>query len=119
MSNEVRKIDRADWLKEGEERFGEDVFDWKFVCPNCDHIQSARDFRELHDLGLFKGSPDIAFFACIGRFDTRIPPAKVGTLGDPREYCNYTLGGLIPLNKTIVVDPDSTEHNVFEFAEAS
>ena len=64
-------------------------------------------------------SPEIAWFSCIGRW-LDIPDEKVGTIFDKdkgKQPCNYTLGGLIRLAKTIVIDPEGNEHRVFEFAE--
>lgn len=115
--DKVRKINKLDWLKEGKERFGEDPKAWKFVCPNCGNIQTIQDFIDLRDHDIEVQDAQVAYYSCIGRYDTRIPRAKIGTLGDPKEYCNYTLGGLITLNKTVVIDGKGKENRVFEFAE--
>jgi len=115
-SQEVLRITVKEWMKKGKSLFGKDARLWKFRCANCGHVQSMADFIALREAGLFEGDPQVAYFSCIGRFDTRLPSSKVGTLGDPKEYCNYTLGGLIPLNKTIVLGGD-VELSVFEFAD--
>ncbi|KKN00871.1 hypothetical protein LCGC14_1133440 [marine sediment metagenome] len=115
---DAREIPFEEWKKEGEKLFGDDPLKWKFVCPNCGHVQTMQDFVELHRLKIYKGkSPEVAYFSCIGRFDTRIPRIKIGTLGEPKEYCDYTLGGLIPLVRTVLIT-QGDKQNVFEFAAA-
>ncbi len=114
-----REIPIEQWLSEAEALFGEDQKLWRFVCVNCGHVQSIGDFVELRDAGMKDLDPQTAYLSCIGRFDKRIRPEDIGTLGDAagKKCCNYTLGGLIPLNSTIVVDKDGGKHNVFEFAD--
>ena len=118
---EIKEMTYADWAAEGKRRFGEDCMNWRFVCCNCGHVQAISDFRELHVLGKFPGTPSDAYFSCIGRFDDRIPRNQIGELGDTegKEYCNYTLGGLIKLNKLVVITEDGERNPVFEFAEAT
>ena len=50
-----------DWHNEARKRFGNNVGEWKFVCPSCGHITSIQDWR---DVGA--GDGEIAF-SCIGR----------------------------------------------------
>lgn len=114
---EPRRVSKDEWLREGAAKFGDDPRDWQFVCPNCKHIQTIGDFIRLRAAGEFEGSPEVAYYACMGRYDKRIPEGKVGTLGDPKEYCDYTLGGFFPLTKTVVIDDEGKEKRVFEFAE--
>jgi len=118
---EMKEMKYEDWMAEGKRRFGEDFMDWRFVYCNCGHVQAISDFRELHLLGKFKGSPNDAYFSCVGRFDDRIPRSQIGELGDTegKKYCNYTLGGLLVLNKLVVVMEDGKRNPVFEFAEAT
>lgn len=118
---EMKEMTRDDWMLEGKRRFGEDFMDWRFVCCNCGHVQAISDFSELSRKGIFKGGPSDAYFSCIGRFDDRIPRSQIGELGDTKgkKYCNYTLGGLITLNKLVVLAEDGKRHPVFEFAEAT
>lgn len=117
--NDVREIPIKIWLAEGEKLFGKDEKDWKFVCPNCGHIQSGKDFIELNKKGIsdIKAST-VVYFSCIGRFDTRIPEDKIGTIYDKKKKrpCNYTNGGLFNFAKTIVVDENGKRTSVFEFA---
>ena len=117
-TEEVKEMSFDEWEEKGKQLFGDDPTKWRFQCPNCGHVQTMRDFIDLHDLGIYQGkSPETAYFSCIGRFDTRIPRRKIGTLGDPKEYCNYTLGGLLPLVKTVVIGEDARHHRVFEFED--
>lgn len=121
--SEIKKITIEEWLKEGKELFGPDKRDWKFICPNCGHIQSGRDFMELNRLKISDvEASTVVFFSCIGRFDTRIPEEKIGTIYDnepKKQPCNYTNGGLFCLAKLIVINPDGKETSVFEFARES
>jgi hypothetical protein len=112
------EIPLDNWLARAEALFGKDKKNWKFKCPNCGHIQSVGDFVELNKLGISDVEPDgVAYFSCIGRYDTRIK--QPGTIfkdkkGSP---CNYTLGGLFCFAKTFVIDSEEKRHPVFEFAE--
>ena len=118
-SPDLRKTPVAEWIKEAEKLFGPDKKRWKFKCPSCEHIQTPGDFIEMNKKQGLDLSPEIAWFSCIGRW-LDIPDEKVGTIFDKdkgKQPCNYTLGGLIRLAKTIVIDPEGNEHRVFEFAE--
>jgi len=116
-SKEVKKIATADWLAKGTELFGDDPKLWRFVCPNCKHVQSIADFIALREAVGYEGEVQNAYYSCIGRYDTRIPEKDIGTLtANPKSPCDYTLGGLICLAKTIVVDDEGKENPVFEFA---
>ena len=112
----IRRIDVKDWMAEGKALFGDEPLDWKFVCPNCGHIQTMRDFLELREAGIYKKTLQQAYYSCIGRFDTRIKEKDVGTILDRKSPCNYTLGGLFPFCKTVVIDEEGKENLVFEFA---
>jgi hypothetical protein len=106
------KITHADWLAEGERRFGKNPSDWKFVCPSCGHIQAIGDFRQYKERG---ATPATAAQLCIGRFtgaEGAFDPAK-------HKPCNYTVNGLLCLAKTVVVMDDGVEQAVFDFAEAA
>ena len=106
------KITHADWLAEGERRFGKNTDAWKFVCPSCGHIQAIGDFRQHKDRG---ATPDTASQLCIGRF--------TGAEGafDPRSTSPATTPstGLICLAKTVVVMENGAQQPVFDFAEAA
>lgn len=116
--DDLKEIPLEDWLAEGERLFGPDKKQWKWKCPNCGHVQSIADFIELRDLKILDPKFDpgqVAYYSCIGRFDTRIPEEDVGQIGDKKSPCNYTLCGLFVFAKTFVVN-ESGSHPVFEFA---
>lgn len=89
-----------EWYAEGKRLFGEDVMQWRFVCPSCGHIASVQDWKDA-------GAPEGAVaFSCVGRW-----------MGSEKEIfdksggpCNYAGGGLFGLNP-IKVDDQS----VFDF----
>lgn len=115
----VKRLSQDEWLAKGKELFGDDPRQWKFRCACCGHVQTMGDFIELQKLGLWHRDIDIqkAYHSCIGRYDPRIPHKALGKLdGQGKSPCDYTLGGLICLAKTVVVDGDGKEHKVFEFA---
>ncbi len=89
--------------KKGEELFGEKARNWEFVCPNCQTVQSGKNFL---DLGM-KGEEIQKYigFSCIGRFN------------DCKTGCDWTLGGLFQCHKMIVIDEKGKEHPRFEFNE--
>jgi hypothetical protein len=102
---------RPEWLKKGKDLFGEDFRDWKFVCPICGTIQSARDFFaagvEAEKVSSYLG------FSCIGRFTKAGPYKKEGP---QQKGCDWTLGGLFHLHRVEVTDEEGKVHPVFEFA---
>lgn len=83
------------WEKRGIELFGEDKKKWKYICPSCKHIQTAKDFIKI------KEKPENAGFNCIGRFKKGIG-------------CDWSLGVLFSIHKITVVK-DSIPHPTFEF----
>jgi hypothetical protein len=98
---------KTEWLARGEELFGKDVRTWRFVCPNCGHIQTANDF-------IAAGVPNPEgkfYFSCIGRWT-----GGPGIIGNGKAPCDYTLGGLFVFNTVTVIDNGATTP-VFAFAE--
>ena len=64
QGDNVKHITKKEWESEGEALFGDNMMDWKFVCPNCGNIQSPEDFKKFK----YKGAkPSDAYFRCIGR----------------------------------------------------
>jgi len=100
-------ISQEEWEAEGEKLFGPDKIQWKFVCPNCGNVQCSEDFRKYKDVG---ATPSDAYFNCIGRF---MGP-DVGTLGDGKSPCDYSLGGLFILSKIVIRTPYGMQ-KVFDF----
>jgi hypothetical protein len=105
------RILRSEWLEKGKELFGEDFWDWEFVCPVCGTIQSAIDFFEAKvesaRISNYLG------FSCIGRFTGAGPYKKNGP---QQKGCDWTLGGLFHLHRLEVIDEQGVIHPVFEFA---
>lgn len=104
---EKKRYTWEEFVAEGKRRFGEDMMDWKFVCPSCGHVTAIRDWQKA---GAEEG--EVAF-SCVGR---HISGSK-DILCQPPGPCNYAGGGLFLLNPVIVVR-DGIEHNMFDFAEA-
>lgn len=96
-------------MAEGRTRFGEQMRDWRFVCPACGHTASGEDYKAA-------GAPMGAIaFSCIGRWREGSRDAFTGSGPGP---CNYAGGGMFGLNPVVVVE-DGKEHRVFEFAEVA
>lgn len=116
----LKEISVKDWLIQGERLFGADKKQWKWKCCNCGHVQSISDFLELKKLGIIKAETDVGtlvYYSCIGRYDTRIPENDVGTIGNKKSPCDYTLGGLFCFANTFVINESGERVPVFEFAE--
>lgn len=103
LDGKTKVVKIKDWHKELIARFGKNHKDWKFICPACGHIQSISDFMEI-DI-----DPNYAYSNCIGRHTGRND--KTG-----KEGCNYTINGLISLNKTTVINENYIPVKVFEMA---
>ncbi len=89
-----KDITQEQWLEEGRQLFGNDMKQWKFVCPNCGNVQTSQDFR---DRGIDPNGK--VFYSCIGRFSNRL---ERGTIGDNKSPCDYTLGGLFVFSSKFV-----------------
>lgn len=95
------KIKQEDWFAKGEELFGKDIRNWKFVCPMCKTVQTP---QELLDLGISdEEARGLTAFSCIGRFTKD-------------KGCDWTLGGLFQIHEMEVILSDGMSHPVFEFA---
>lgn len=102
----MKQMTLEEYMAEAEKRFGENRLDWKFVCPKCKTVQSARDFKEAGaSQELTEG---YIGFSCIGRI---IPPEK--EIG-----CDWTLGGLFQFHDLEIIKEDGTTVPRFELAEA-
>lgn len=115
----IKELSVKDWREEGIRLFGTSISkDWKWKCSNCGHVQTIADFIELRDLGILPAGTDVGqlvYFSCIGRFDTRIPKEKVGTVWDKKSPCNYTLGGLFVFTDIFVISETGKRIPVFDF----
>jgi hypothetical protein len=102
-------MQHADWLAEGEQRFGADTMQWRFKCPSCGHVASVQDWL---DAG---APPGTVAFSCVGRYTGADGSNAFKHAGGP---CNYTSGGLFVINRLSVMKEDGKLTPVFEFAEA-
>ncbi|MCB5309238.1 VVA0879 family protein [Yersinia massiliensis] len=85
--------------------------DYAFKCPMCSTIQSARDFIRANVGTDFDSIQKHLGFNCIGRFTGKGSP----TVEKGKNHgCNWTLGGLLDLNKLEVLTPDGIKHPHFE-----
>jgi predicted RNA-binding Zn-ribbon protein involved in translation (DUF1610 family) len=100
---------RDDWLAEAKRLFGPDARDWKFKCPACGHVQTARDFKAAN------ADPNQVYFNCLGRYLPNPRSAFGHNRKDaPKQPCDYTSGGLLRIGRQ--VEMDGKVHNVFPFA---
>ena len=105
---DITHYEREEWFDEGTRRFGDNLLQWRFVCPVCGHVASAMNYIEA-------GAPgSAAGFACIGRWIKGARDALAG--GDAPGPCNYSGGGLFRLNP-VHVHADGGVVEVFDFAE--
>ena len=92
----MKEMTLKEYMTEAEKRFGKNRLDWKFICPRCKTVQSARDFKEAgasQDL-----TESYIGFSCIGRITP--PEKKIG--------CDWTLGGLFLIHDLEIVKEDGT-----------
>ena len=104
------KYTLIEWREEGNRRFGDDIEDWKFVCPACGRVNTGQEFK---DLG---ATPDDSYTTCIGRHNGKgVTPNK----SDPKYGCDWAAFGLFgTMGKgDIVVTDDGKETHIFAFAE--
>lgn len=104
---------KAEWMAEGERRFGPDYFHWKFVCPICGNVSEVSQYK---DAGA--SDPNSAYQNCIGRFTgtkNKAFPSEGEKRGKP---CNYALYGLLRLPGVIVIDEDHENRETLAFAFA-
>lgn len=106
------KMTYEDWMAKGKELFGDDMLQWKFVCPGCGQVQTAEDFRPYKDKG---ASPESARIECIGRYTNGKSWAfrnhKDRT--QPCDYAGYGFFNICP----VVVATEGGEIYSFAFAE--
>lgn len=95
-----------EWVAEARRLFGPSAKNWKFKCCNCGHEQTIADFIAA---GIEEPNAKV-YFSCIGRWTN-----GKGTMMNKEKPCNYTLGGLLPLNEVQVKDEDGNLRNVFDF----
>jgi len=93
----------AEWLAEGERRFGSDRNDWAFKCVSCGNIQSANSV-------LAHGCPEDELTIrawltnnCEGRYN--------------KNYgCDWSLSGIFRIHKVVLLSDKGVVYPMFEFA---
>lgn len=104
-----------DWLEKATMLYGEKSGDWKFKCPVCETVQTARDFVNA-GLSKEEASSSIAI-ECIGRY----LPVKQKAIGEKKiikgKPCNYAGYGLFRLNPVEIEMSDGSKQYAFAFAD--
>ena len=102
------KYTLKEWTEEAKKKFGDDISNWKFVCPACGHINVGAEFREL---GI---EPNSLYSECIGRYKGKGSAVKGDNSG-----CNWAAYGLLGTlgkgNKVLIEEGKEVE--VFAFGE--
>lgn len=93
---------RAEWLAEGERRFGEHKIAWRFRCPACHNVMSV-ERASVTDPDV-KGKGWHVENECIGRYTERVD-------------CDWAAYGLFR-GPVLVTCEDGTVIPVFEFDRA-
>jgi hypothetical protein len=104
---EIREMTKEEWIAEGTALFGDNLYEWRFVCPSCGNIQSIPDFFPYKDRG---ATPNTAYFNCIGRYDGH----GNNDILSGKKPCNYTNDGLLCLAPIRVIE-DGEKTPVFDF----
>ena len=96
----MKQIKLADFLAEGERRFGKDLKRWQFICPKCKTVITPEDY---HNAGVPNDKINGAVgFNCIGRFTKD-------------KGCDWTLGGLFQLHELEIEDDEGKMRPHFDF----
>lgn len=97
---EITTIQISKWRERGKLLFGESPENWRFKCPRCGESQTLAEFRQ----NKIENPEGKFYFSCIGRW--------VEGRG-----CDWTLGGLLQIHRTEVIDEEGSVFRVFEFAD--
>jgi hypothetical protein len=97
------EISEKDWAAIGRKLYGDDRRDWKFKCPVCGNVATARDYE------MAGASEGTVGFSCLGRW-TGATSSFNGSAP-----CNYAGGGLIRLNPIFILTESGHKHNLFDF----
>jgi len=109
MTQIKHEMTHSQWLAYGSELFGDDIYQWRFVCPSCGYIARVQEWIDA-------GAPKSTIaFSCVGRWHKTARPA----FGSPDlpGPCDYAGGGLFRLNPVRVTHPDGKTTDAFAFAE--
>jgi hypothetical protein len=106
----IKKYTEKEWRAEGVRLFGEDIKNWKFICPSCGNIQTINDFKKYKNKGAI---PSDVYFNCIGRFSG--DGGHIGGNGGTVKPCNYTTGGFFNLSPVEIKDGGGKINAAFDF----
>jgi len=95
MAKEV--MTKEEWFEKGKTLFGENMMDWKFVCPGCGNIQSPEEFRQYKEQG---ATPNSATCECIGRYASGHSWLNTGGKKQPCDYAGYGFLNICPVKVT-------------------
>lgn len=105
--SELPTLTREEWHARGRALFGDDVLQWRFVCPSCGHVAPVSAWR---DAGAHENT---VAFSCVGRWiEGTADDRTFRNAGGP---CTYAGGGLIGLNPVRVIE-NGKVHAMFAFA---
>ena len=100
------------WQAEGNRRFGDDIANWRFICPACGRVNRGQEFKEAG------ASPDDMYKTCIGRHNGKGVDGMNKHKTPPEHGCNWAAFGLFgTLGKGDTVIKDGNNIDVFAFAE--
>lgn len=103
----------AEWRKKGSELFGEDMKQWRFVCPICKTPQTIQDFVNA---GVHKEAAGSSIAQeCIGRYLPGSQKAISATKVIKGKPCNYAGYGFFKLNPVAVELEDGEVLLAFDF----
>lgn len=115
--DEITRLTSDEWKALGTKLFGEDMLEWKFICPICKHVQTPNDFKKYKDRG---ATPFDALHMCIGRY---MPKEEIAlAFGDNKgkkitSPCDYAAFGLFRVAPYHVTISDEEDVWCFAFAE--
>jgi hypothetical protein len=112
--DEWTRMSLQEWQEEGQRLFGDDVNNWQFVCPNCGHVQTRRDWLELGMSG--RQVDERLGFTCIGRWLDPMDAVGFGEMSQGKG-CKYA-GTMEPnISPITVVISFGEERPTFGFAQ--
>jgi hypothetical protein len=115
MSKRYLKFE--EWKAEGLKLFGDNMKEWRFVCPICGHVQTPRMFKEAG-----AEEPGRATSECFGRL---LPKGKRGGFSkqhsnpNVKSPCDYSAYGFFKLAPIEVEFADGLKVECFGFDDVN
>lgn len=100
-----------EWLEEGKRLYGPDPLNWKFRCPICGRVYTAKEHQEAGSSG-----PNSAYQECIGRYLGAGSFRKENGNANGCNWCAYGLLGTAGKGR-LVESTDGIVVEVFRFAD--